>query len=151
RGDGPARVPRSSGRRASRRRGGAKGGGAEGRRCEKGSRRREGQGEGSREDGPGSEEEGKEITRPPQRPRRLLPPTWAEPPPRWPWPPLGSPLVEYFASVNRPADTARLEIVAVRGTTTEVRDDSVAIEEPFEIRAEGPGRPPTRIAVTMRT
>ncbi len=39
----------------------------------------------------------------------------------------------------------------MRGSETEAREDAIAVEEPFEIRAAGPNRPPARIAVTMRT
>lgn len=53
--------------------------------------------------------------------------------------------------MSEPADTTRVEILAMRGSEVETRDDAVAVEEPMEIRAEGPGRPPTRVAVTMRT
>lgn len=53
--------------------------------------------------------------------------------------------------MGAPVDTSRVEILAVRGGAAEVRDDAVAVEEPIEIRAEGPGRPASRIAVTMRT
>jgi FdhD protein len=49
----------------------------------------------------------------------------------------------------RRATTAR--IVAVRGDRVEVRDDTLAGEEPLEIRAAGPGQEPVPIAVTMRT
>ncbi|MEZ4294659.1 MAG: formate dehydrogenase accessory sulfurtransferase FdhD [Polyangiaceae bacterium] len=53
--------------------------------------------------------------------------------------------------MTRAPDTSRVEIVAVRGDSIDAREDLVAAEEPMEIRAEGPGRPPARIAVTMRT
>lgn len=49
----------------------------------------------------------------------------------------------------RRATTTR--IVAVRGDRVEVRDDTLAGEEPLEIRAAGPGQEPMAIAVTMRT
>ena len=42
-------------------------------------------------------------------------------------------------------------IVAVRGEALEVRADRVVGEEPFEIRAAGPGQQPVAVAVTMRT
>ena len=48
-------------------------------------------------------------------------------------------------------DITRVEILAVRGGSADARDDLLATEEPMEIRAEGPGQPPARIAVTMRT
>ncbi|MGZ8513894.1 MAG: formate dehydrogenase accessory sulfurtransferase FdhD [Candidatus Limnocylindrales bacterium] len=42
-------------------------------------------------------------------------------------------------------------IVAVRGTSLEVRDDRVVGEAPLEIRAAGPHQDPVAVAVTMRT
>lgn len=56
-----------------------------------------------------------------------------------------------LTQVSPTPDTTRVDILAVRGTTAEARADLVAVEEPMEIRAEGPGQPPKRIAVTMRT
>ena len=46
---------------------------------------------------------------------------------------------------------ASTRIVAVRGTSLEVRADRVAAEEPLEIRAAGPHQDPVAVAVTMRT
>jgi FdhD protein len=46
---------------------------------------------------------------------------------------------------------ASTRIVAVRGTSLEVRADRVIAEEPLEIRAAGPGQEPVAVAVTMRT
>jgi FdhD protein len=42
-------------------------------------------------------------------------------------------------------------ILAVRGTSLEVRSDRVVGEAPLEIRAAGPGQDPVAVAVTMRT
>ena len=42
-------------------------------------------------------------------------------------------------------------IVAVRGTSLEIRDDRVVGEAPLEIRAAGPQQDPVAVAVTMRT
>jgi FdhD protein len=42
-------------------------------------------------------------------------------------------------------------IVAVRGSSLEVRSDRVVGEAPLEIRAAGPGQEPVAVAVTMRT
>jgi FdhD protein len=42
-------------------------------------------------------------------------------------------------------------IVAVRGGTSEARDDRLVGEAPLEIRAAGPGQEPVTVAVTMRT
>ncbi len=41
--------------------------------------------------------------------------------------------------------------LAVRGTAVSRRPDTIAGEEPMEIRAAGPGQEPVSIAVTMRT
>ncbi len=40
---------------------------------------------------------------------------------------------------------------AVRDGRTRERSDALAVEEPLEIRAAGPGQDPVRVAVTMRT
>jgi FdhD protein len=42
-------------------------------------------------------------------------------------------------------------IVSVRGGVRSERTDTLAGEEPMEIRAHGPGQQPVRVAVTMRT
>jgi FdhD protein len=44
-----------------------------------------------------------------------------------------------------------VRVVAVRDGSRRERSDSLATEEPFEIRAQGPGQDATRVAVTMRT
>jgi FdhD protein len=44
-----------------------------------------------------------------------------------------------------------LRVTAVRGATSETRDDPVVGEAPMEIRAAGPGQDPVAVAVTMRT
>jgi len=49
----------------------------------------------------------------------------------------------------RPSTSVR--IVAVRGATVDERADTLAGEEPLEIRAAGPGQAPVAVAVTMRT
>jgi FdhD protein len=46
---------------------------------------------------------------------------------------------------------ARVSIVAVRGSETERRDDTLVGEEPMEIRAAGRDQEPVAVAVTMRT
>jgi FdhD protein len=43
------------------------------------------------------------------------------------------------------------ELLAIRGAESAERSDVVAVEEPLEIRAEGPEQAPVAIAVTMRT
>ncbi len=42
-------------------------------------------------------------------------------------------------------------IIAVRGSSLEIRDDRVVGEAPLEIRAAGPQQEPVAVAVTMRT
>jgi FdhD protein len=58
-------------------------------------------------------------------------------------------------SVDRDAPPTRhittRSIVAVRGSSLEVRPDRVVGEAPLEIRAAGPGQEPVAVAVTMRT
>jgi FdhD protein len=44
-----------------------------------------------------------------------------------------------------------LDLLAVRGDDAATKRDVVAVEEPLEIRAEGPDQAPVAIAVTMRT
>src|SRR6185369_8897071 len=44
-----------------------------------------------------------------------------------------------------------MDLLAVHGLSAAVRLDPVAVEEPLEIRAEGPDQKPVSIAVTMRT
>ena len=46
---------------------------------------------------------------------------------------------------------SEVRVVAVRGAVAEERPDTLAGEEPMEIRAAGPGQAPVSIAVTMRT
>jgi FdhD protein len=46
---------------------------------------------------------------------------------------------------------ASVRVVAVRGNELEVRGDTVAGEQPMEIRVAGPGQEPVPVAVTMRT
>ncbi len=53
------------------------------------------------------------------------------------------------APPTRHVTTAR--IVAVRGSSLEVRADRVVGEEPLEIRSAGPAQAPVAVAVTMRT
>jgi FdhD protein len=48
-------------------------------------------------------------------------------------------------------DVHEIDLFAVRGASTEERRDPVAVEEPLEIRAEGPGQSAVSVAVTMRT
>ncbi len=50
-----------------------------------------------------------------------------------------------------PLDVAPVEMVAVGEGGAEVRSDWLAIEEPLEIRARGPGQKVVSVAVTMRT
>jgi FdhD protein len=53
--------------------------------------------------------------------------------------------------VRVPSDVRHLELLAVQGLDAARRSDPIAVEEPLEIRAEGPGQPAVAIAVTMRT
>jgi FdhD protein len=46
---------------------------------------------------------------------------------------------------------APARVVSVRGGVRSERTDTLAGEEPMEIRAHGPGQEPVRVAVTMRT
>src|SRR5215470_5031631 len=46
---------------------------------------------------------------------------------------------------------APTRIVSLRGGVRSERTDTLAGEEPMEIRANGPGQEPVRVAVTMRT
>jgi FdhD protein len=48
-------------------------------------------------------------------------------------------------------DIRRVDLLAVTGGVGAERSDPIAVEEPLEIRAEGPGQPASAIAVTMRT
>ena len=52
--------------------------------------------------------------------------------------------------MNR-ASTAKVRLLAVEGDTAARRTDSLAVEEPLEIRCAGPGQKAVRVAVTMRT
>jgi FdhD protein len=42
-------------------------------------------------------------------------------------------------------------LVSVHGAVHAPREDRLAVEDPLEVRAQGPGQEPVRIAVTMRT
>jgi FdhD protein len=48
-------------------------------------------------------------------------------------------------------DIRLVDLLAVTGGAAGARSDPIAVEEPLEIRAEGPGQPAAAIAVTMRT
>jgi FdhD protein len=52
--------------------------------------------------------------------------------------------------VNR-SSTAKVRLLAVEGDAATRRTDSLAVEEPLEIRCGGPGQQAVRVAVTMRT
>jgi FdhD protein len=52
-------------------------------------------------------------------------------------------------SARRTVATSRIR--AVREGAAVERPDRVAVEEPMEVRVEGPGQPPVSVAVTMRT
>ena len=53
------------------------------------------------------------------------------------------------SGLRRTASPVR--VVAVRGAARAARPDSLATEEPMEIRVGGPGQDPVSVAVTMRT
>ncbi len=57
----------------------------------------------------------------------------------------------YADPVPNERDVCQVDLLAVRPGAAETRRDAVAVEEPLEIRAEGPGQEPVAIAVTMRT
>ena len=66
--------------------------------------------------------------------------------------PAPSPVADRAAA--RPAasrDVAPLPIVAMGPDGAREKADWVAVEEPMEIRAHGPGQEPASVAVTMRT
>ncbi len=52
--------------------------------------------------------------------------------------------------MNR-SSTAKVRLLAVAGDAGALRIDSLAVEEPLEIRCGGPGQKAVRVAVTMRT
>ncbi len=49
------------------------------------------------------------------------------------------------------AGTARAEVLVVKEGGSRSQPDWLAVEEPLEIRARGPGQKPSSVAVTMRT
>jgi FdhD protein len=53
--------------------------------------------------------------------------------------------------VSNGRDVRQVDLLAVRGAGAAGIRDPIAVEEPLEIRAEGPGQPPVAISVTMRT
>src|SRR5687768_7134871 len=50
-----------------------------------------------------------------------------------------------------PRTAARQHILALRQETTTTQPDWLAVEEPLEIRVQGPDQDMVRVAVTMRT
>ncbi|MDR3633121.1 MAG: formate dehydrogenase accessory sulfurtransferase FdhD [Isosphaeraceae bacterium] len=50
-----------------------------------------------------------------------------------------------------PGDVSPVEVIVVSREGVRERTDWVAVEEPLEIRARGPGQQPVSVAVTMRT
>jgi FdhD protein len=66
-------------------------------------------------------------------------------------PPDTAPDLSAAADVVPTRHVASTRIVAVDGSSLEVRADRVVAEEPLEIRAAGPGQEPVPVAVTMRT
>ena len=58
---------------------------------------------------------------------------------------------EHAAMTEVQTSSQRVTAIVVRGPSREERPDSVAGEEPLQIRACGPGQMPQDVAVTMRT
>ena len=58
---------------------------------------------------------------------------------------------EHAAMTEVQTSSQRVTAIVVRGPSREERPDSVAGEEPLQIRACGPGQMPKDVAVTMRT
>ncbi len=56
-----------------------------------------------------------------------------------------------LSSLAMTLDVRHVELLAVTGGVAGARRDPVSVEEPLEIRAEGPGQGAAQIAVTMRT
>lgn len=63
-----------------------------------------------------------------------------------------TPALAQLAQVPRaPKDAAPASVLVFGAGEPRVRDDWLAVEEPLEIRARGPGQEPVSVAVTMRT
>ena len=61
-------------------------------------------------------------------------------------------ILEWWPSPNRSARTSTpARVVVVRDGVRSERTDSLATEEPLEIRVQGPGQEQAQVAVTMRT
>ena len=61
------------------------------------------------------------------------------------------PVSDAAGEITRPSSTTRVEIVRVEEGARTRRNDSLATEEPLEIRVEQPGGEQRNVAVTMRT
>jgi FdhD protein len=55
------------------------------------------------------------------------------------------------AEITRPGSTTRVQVVRVEAGARDPRGDSLATEEPMEIRVDQPGAEQRSVAVTMRT
>jgi FdhD protein len=55
------------------------------------------------------------------------------------------------AEITRPSSTTRVQVVRVEAGARDPRGDSLATEEPMEIRVDQPGAEQRSVAVTMRT
>lgn len=60
-------------------------------------------------------------------------------------------LVQLAEVPRTPKDAASAEVLSIREGDSRARTDWLAVEEPLEIRARGPGQGPVSVAVTMRT
>ena len=68
---------------------------------------------------------------------------------REPFPTL--PITHRIAEPTAPKDIASEGLLVMDDEGVRERTDWIVIEEPLEIRAQGPGQEPTSVAVTMRT
>jgi FdhD protein len=59
--------------------------------------------------------------------------------------------LELGGGPKRPASTTNVRVMEVQGEAAKRRPDTVATEEPLEIRLQEPGREQRSVAVTMRT
>src|SRR4051794_11676557 len=65
--------------------------------------------------------------------------------------PSSLPIARLDAGPAAPREAASIDLVVMGPEGVRERTDWIVVEEPLEIRASGPGQPPTSVAVTMRT